>query len=249
MFARATTGECVPEFVKTARIQDLLAKGSHSRRPLLIRGESGVGKDTLARLIHNASTRGSQAFIKVSCAAQPAERHEAELFGEEKGTSPLAARRRPGSFEFANHGTLYLDEVGAIPNALVPKLLHVLRTGEISRAGNREVIRVDVQLVASTAQGATGRDGDLWPELARLDAVELWVPPLRQRPEEIPAFTSFFLERFNRRYQRQVELCADTIAALQAHPWPGNLRELAEAIHRLVLGPPTKSKADSHPLL
>ena len=239
MFAQGATGECVATVVRTARILDLVAIGQHAdpRVPLLIRGEPGVGKDILARLIHADSPRRDHAFVKVNCAAQPADHHEADLFGHEKGALPLAIRRRLGSFEFANAGTLYLDAVGAVPHALVPKLLHVLSTGEVSRAGGRETIRVDVRLIASTTHSAAAPgDDDLWQGLHGLNAVEICIPPLRQRPEEIPAFASFFLEQLNRRYRRDVKLCPDVIAEFQAHPWPGNIRELGEAVHRLVVG-------------
>ncbi len=244
MFAQGAPGECVPIVLRTARILDLVAIGQHAdpRVPLLISGEPGVGKDILARLIHADSPRRDHAFVKVNCAAQPADHAEADLFGHEKGSSPLATRRRLGSFEFANDGALYLDEVGAVPHALVPKLLHVLRTGKVSRAGGHETIRVDVRLIASTTRSAAARgDDDLWQELHRLNAVEICIPPLRQRPEEIPAFAAFFREQLSRRYRRDVQLCPDLIAALRAHPWPGNILELGEEIHRLVVGGGTAS--------
>lgn len=135
MLAQGTTGERMPTVLRTSRILDLVAIGHSAdpRVPLLIRGEPGVGKDILARLIHAESARRAHAFIKVNCAAQPADRHEADLFGHEKEASPLATRRRVGSLEFANNGTLYLDEIGALRRGLVPKLLQVLRAGEVSR--------------------------------------------------------------------------------------------------------------------
>jgi len=146
-------------------------------------------------------------------------------------------RRRLGSFEFANHGTIFLDEIGALPRALFPKLIHVLRTGELSRTGGRELIRVDVRAIGSTVEGIGARDrDDLWQELRRLYVVEISIPPLRQRREEIPAFASFFLERFNRRYRREAELCPEAMARFRAHSWPGNVRELEGAVHRLVVG-------------
>lgn len=239
MVPLAGTGECAPTVVRTAQILELVAIGCRAdpQAPILIRGEPGVGKDTLARLIHDASTRRSHAFVKVSCAARSADQSEADLFGHERGASPLALRRRAGSFEFANHGTLYLDEIGVVPPATIPKLLHTLRTGEVSRAGGREIIRVDVRLIASTVHGVTHRRSeDLWQKLHGLNAIEICIPPLRQRTEEIPAFASFFLERLNHRYRRDVRLCSDVIAAFQAHQWPGNIRELEEAVDRLVFG-------------
>lgn len=225
--------------LRTARILDLVARGQRADPgvPVLIRGEPGVGKDILARLTHAASARQPYSFIKVNCAIQPADRCEADLFGHEKGASPVAIRRRLGSFELANHGTIYLDEVGALPHALLPRLLHVLRTGEVWRSGGREIIRVDVRVIASTALGAeSGGCDDLWQELHRLNVVEIGIPPLRQRAEEIPLFASFFLEQLNRRYRRDAQLCSDVMATFRAHSWPGNIRELEEAVHRLVAG-------------
>jgi len=225
--------------LRTTRILDLVARGQRADPgvPLLIRGEPGVGKDTLARLIHAASARQPYSFIKVNCAGQSAERCEADLFGHEKGASPEAIRRRLGSFEFANHGTIYLDEIVALPHALLPRLVHGLRTGEVSRAGGREIIRVDVRVIASTAHDAEtgGRDG-LWQELHRLNVVEICIPPLRQRTEEIPLLATFFLDQFNRQYRRDVQLCPDVMATFKAHSWPGNICELEEAVHRLVAG-------------
>src|SRR5436309_1131715 len=222
--------------VGTAPILDILAAGQCADRsvPLLIRGERGVGKDVLARLIHATSPRQAYSFIKVNCAVQAIERCEADLFGREKGVSPLAIRRLLGSFEFANHGTVYLDEVGALPRALVPRLLHTLQTGEVSRTGGCEIIRVDVRVIASTVHGGESND-QLWQELKGPNGVEICIPPLRQRTEEIPVWASFFLERFNRRYRRDVLLCPDVITRFKTHAWPGNIREPEEAVHRLVV--------------
>jgi DNA-binding NtrC family response regulator len=204
---------------------------------LVIRGEPGVGKDTLARLIHAGSPRRHHAFIKVNCAKLPVDHQEADLFGQEAGASAPVCRRRLGSFEFAHGGTLYLDEVEHASCSLVRKVLHVVRTGEIARLGGREIIRVDVRLIVATTQsaGASG-DGDLWDELRRLGTVEIHVPPLRERPEELPLFAAYFLELFNRRYHRDLQLCPDVLAAFRAHAWPGNIRELEAAMHRLVAG-------------
>jgi len=230
--------EGIPNVLKTAQILDLVAIGQRAqpRVPLLVRGEPGAGKDTLARLIHAASPRHPYPFIKMNCAV-PSDRRQADLFGHEKGASPFALRRWLGSFEFANHGTLYLDEIGAVPRGLVPKLLYVLRTGEVSRAGGREVIRVDVRVIASTTQRAeTGRGDELWRELHRLKVVEISIPPLRQRKTEIPLLALFFLEQFNRRHRRDVQLRPEVMAALKARSWPGNIRELEEAVQQLVVG-------------
>ena len=235
-----TTGQRESAVVRTATVLDLeaAAEAVAPGAPLLICGEAGVGKDTLARLIHAGSTRRSYAFIKVTCSAPSNDHHETDLFGQEQGPSTAVTRRRPGSFEFANRGTLYLDEIEALPACLAPKLLGVLRTGEVSRSGGRGIVSVDARLLASTtfAYGMSTRVAeDLWHGLERLGAVELRIPPLRRRPQEIPIFASFFLERMNHRYHRQARLCPEVIAELQERAWPGNLRELEEAIRRLVL--------------
>jgi len=233
----ATTIDSAQTVLRTPPILDLLAAGQCADRsvPLLIRGERGVGKDVLARLIHATSPRQTYSFMKVNCAVEAVERCEAELFGCEKGASPLAIRRLPGSFEFANHGTVYLDEVGGLPRALVPRLLHALRTGEVSRTGGHEIIRVDVRVIASTVHGGESND-QLWQQLKGLHVVEICIPPLRQRTEDIPVWASFFLERFNRRYRRDMQLCPDVMARFKTHAWPGNIRELEEAVRRLVVG-------------
>jgi len=239
MSAEDATTQCVPAVLKTARILDLVALGQRTDpgAPFLIRGEPGVGKDVLARLIHAASERQRYSFIKVNCAVRSADRCEVDLFGHGKGASPRAIRRRLGSFEFANHGTIYLDEIEALPRTLVPRLLRVLRTGEVVSAVGREIVRVDVRVIASTVhEPETGDPDDLWQDLRRLNVVEVRIPPLRQRTEEIPDFASFFLEQFNRRYRRHVQLCPDVLAAFSAHSWPRNVRELEEAVHRLVVG-------------
>jgi len=238
---------CATTVLKTARLLQLVTIGQRvdPTVPLLIRGEPGVGKDSLARLIHAASGRQPYSFMKVNCAARPVDRCEADLFGHERGASPVATRRRLGSFEFANQGTIYLDEIGALPHTSVPRLVHVLRTGTLSRTGGREILRVDARVIASTVDGAEpGSSYDLWQELRALDVVEIFVPPLRQRREEIPVFASFFLEQFNRLCRRDVQLCPDVLATLKAHSWPGNIRELEGALRRLVIG-----GAMSHALL
>ena len=227
--------------VRTATVLDLeaTAQAAPPGVPVLISGEAGVGKDIFARLIHAGSTRRSHAFIKVTCSAPSNDHHQIDLFGQEQGVCAAVPRRRLGSFEVANRGTLYLDEIQTLPGCVVPKLLHVLRTGEVSRCGSQEIIRVDARFVASTtlAHGTSTRIGeDLRHGLECLGAVEIRIPPLRQRAQEIPAFASFFLERMNNRYRRHFGLCPEVLEELKARSWPGNLRELEEAIRRLVVG-------------
>lgn len=220
----------------TPTLLDLIAVGQHVDPgvPIVIHGEAGVGKKTLARLIHAASVRRPYDFIYVNCAASSVDQHAIDLFGCERRGSD---RRRLGSFELADRGTLYLDEIERVAQVLARKLLHVVQTGEVSRSGSQETMRVDVRLIASTMDGDPACvDCELCLGLKRHNAVEIRVPPLRQRTAEIRVLASLFLERLNRRYRRHAHLGADQMARLQRHSWPGNIRELEDAVRRLVLG-------------
>ena len=172
---------------------------------VLIRGESGVGKELVSRAIHQRSTRRNRPFVKVNCAALPAELLESELFGHERGAFTGAANTRIGKFEQADTGTLMLDEIGEMKPALQAKLLHVLQDGEFTKLGSNKRIQVDVRVVA-----ATNRDlekmmlsGEFREDLYyRLKVIELTVPPLRERPDEIPTLIDFFIARYARKYNR-----------------------------------------------
>ena len=205
---------------------------------VLIRGESGVGKDLVARAIHAASTRRDGPFVKVNCAAIPSELLESELFGHEKGAFTGAHRRKPGQFEYANTGTLFLDEIAELPLALQAKLLHVLQDFRFTRVGGNGVIDVDARVIAATnrdLEGAIDR-GEFREDLYyRLNVVEIHVPPLRERRQEIPLLVATFLARFNAQYGRQKALAPETLARLMEHPWSGNVRELENAIRRMVV--------------
>ena len=219
-------------------VQEIITQVADTNAAVLIRGESGVGKELVARAIHAASPRHARPFVKVNCAALPAELLESELFGHEKGAFTGAYRRKPGKFEFANKGTIFLDEIGELPLALQAKLLHVLQDHEFSRLGGRDLIRVDSRVIASTnrnleiALSAGQFREDLY---YRLNVVEIRVPPLRERREEIPILVSAFLEKFQRQYGREVKLPPDTIHCFTEYPWPGNVRELENVIKRLVV--------------
>jgi two-component system response regulator AtoC len=205
---------------------------------VLIRGESGVGKDLVARAIHRASVRRQQPFIKVNCAAIPQGLLESELFGHEKGAFTGAHRRKPGQFEYANNGTIYLDEIAELPLGLQAKLLHVLQDFRFSRVGGHGLLTVDTRVIAATnrnLEDAMAR-GEFREDLYyRLNVVEIRVPPLRERREEIPGLAAWFLAKFNAQYGRQKELKPDTIARLAQHTWSGNIRELENAIRRFVV--------------
>jgi two-component system response regulator AtoC len=205
---------------------------------VLIRGESGVGKDLIARVIHAASVRRDGPFVKVNSAALPSGLLESELFGHEKGAFTGAHRRKPGQFEYANKGTIYLDEIAELPLALQAKLLHVLQDFRFSRVGGHGSIRVDTRVIA-----ATNRDleqamtrGEFREDLYyRLNVVELRIPPLRERKEEIPLLAAHFLAEFNEQYGRKKELSLETMARLMEYSWWGNVRELENVIRRMVV--------------
>ncbi len=205
---------------------------------VLIRGESGVGKDLVARALHAASARRGGPFVKVNCAAIPPGLLESELFGHEKGAFTGAHRRKPGQFEYANHGTIYLDEIAELPLALQAKLLHVLQDLRFSRVGGHGSIEVDTRVVAATNRDldqAMAR-GEFREDLYyRLNVVEIRIPPLRERKEEIPLLATCFLSRFNEQYGRQKHLSPETMARLTEHSWSGNVRELENVIRRMVV--------------
>jgi two-component system, NtrC family, response regulator AtoC len=205
---------------------------------VLIRGESGVGKDLVARAIHAASSRRRGPFVKINCAAIPLGLLESEFFGHERGAFTGAHRRKHGQFEYANRGTIYLDELAELPLALQAKLLHVLQDFQFSRVGGHQLLEVDTRVVAATnrdLEEAMAR-GEFREDLYyRLNVVEIKVPPLRERREEIPALASRFLARFNSQYGRQKQLLPETLARLTEYSWLGNVRELESVIRRLVV--------------
>jgi len=218
-------------------LEKVMARLVDTQAIVLIRGESGTGKDRLARVIHTASRRHPHSFIKINCAAIPPERLALELFGHERGAFAGASRRKLGKLEFAHQGTLYLDEIGALPRALQPKLLKVLQDQACSRIGGQEVIRVDVQLIGATTQGLAvpaGPEG-VWEDAHSLKVVEIRIPPLRERKDEPSALAAHFLDQFNQRYQRTVELSPETLALFAEYSWPGNVRELQTLVRDLVL--------------
>src|SRR5262247_2179431 len=205
---------------------------------VLISGESGVGKDLVARAVHAASMRRNGPFIKVNCAAIPQGLLESEFFGHEKGAFTGAHRRKPGQFEYANKGTIYLDEIAELPLGLQAKLLHVLQDFRFSRVGGHGLIAADARVIAATNRDLEEamRRGEFREDLYyRLNVVEIRVPPLRERREEIPALASWFLAKFNAQYGRQKQLQPETIARLSDYSWSGNVRELENAIRRLVV--------------
>jgi two-component system, NtrC family, response regulator AtoC len=241
-FERALIDEAsvLEESASMRAIRAVIESIADTDAPVLIRGETGSGKDFAARAIHAGSARRQNPFVKVNCAALPAGLLESELFGHERGAFTGAHRRRLGLFECANHGTIYLDEVAELPSAFQAKLLHVLQDSRFDRVGGHGSIAVDTRVIAATNRNldvALAR-GEFREDLYyRLNVIELRIPPLRERREEIPSLAALFLARFNRQYGRQKQLSAATLARLSGHAWPGNVRELENAIRRMVLLP------------
>jgi len=219
-------------------IRSIIESIADTDTTVLIRGESGVGKDLIARAVHAASARGKGPFVKVNCAAIPQELLESELFGHEKGAFTGAHRRKPGQFEYANQGTIYLDEIGELPLSLQAKLLHVLQDFRFSRVGGHSTIEVDARVIAATNRRLEEAmaEGEFREDLYyRLNVVEIQVPPLRERREEIPALVAWFLDKFNAQYGRHKTLAPDTLARLSDHIWLGNVRELENVVRRMVV--------------
>ena len=219
-------------------IRSIIESIADTDTTVLIRGESGVGKDLIARAVHAASTRREGPFVKINCAAIPQGLLESELFGHEKGAFTGAHRRKPGQFEYANKGTIYLDEIAELPLALQAKLLHVLQDFQFSRVGGHGIIDVDTRVIAATNRNLEDamKRGEFREDLYyRLNVVEIRVPPLRERRDEIPMLAVWFLAKFNSQYGRQKQLLPETLARLREYPWSGNVRELENAIRRLVV--------------
>jgi len=224
---------------KMRAIAQVIEQVSDSDVTVLIRGESGVGKELVARAIHQRSTRRNRPFVKVNCAALPAELLESELFGHERGAFTGAATTRIGKFEQADGGTMMMDEIGEMKPALQAKLLHVLQDAEFTKLGSNKRVNVDVRVVA-----ATNRDlekmlmaGEFREDLYyRLKVIELTVPALQERPDEIPTLTDFFVARYSRKYNRPARPISDQLRQLfAAYEWPGNIRELENMIKRVVI--------------
>jgi len=219
-------------------VRDLVSKVAATSASVLLTGESGVGKEVVARAIHRASPRAGHPLLKVNCAALPGELLESELFGHERGAFTGAYREKPGKFEQAQKGTIMLDEIGEVPLRLQAKLLHILQDGEFARVGGERILQTDVRVLAATNRDLEGeiRAGRFREDLYyRLNVIAVHIPPLRERRDEIPALAAHFLAAANKQYGRSVEISPALMRQLVEHPWPGNIREMENAIKRLVV--------------
>jgi len=234
---------CIGELLGTSdqmrEVRELIDRVADTDVTVLIRGESGTGKELVARGVHDASPRRDRTFVKVNCAALPAELLESELFGFERGAFTGAIQHKPGKFEFANHGTMFLDEISEMSAPLQSKLLQVLQDGEFARLGGRQDVRVDVRVVAATNRDLEGAvaDGQFREDLFfRLNVVCITLPPLRQRRDEITPLTEFFLARYSEHYNKPpLALATDTLRLFAEYDWPGNVRELENLVKRMVI--------------
>ena len=206
---------------------------------VLIQGETGTGKELIARAIHNLSSRRERTFVKINCAAIPTGLLESELFGHERGAFTGAIAQKIGRFELADRGTLFLDEVGDIPLELQPKLLRVLQEQEFERLGGTRTTKINVRLVAATNRDLVQMvaDREFRSDLFyRLNVFPVQVPPLRQRREDIPVLVRYFAQKYARQMKRTVDsISAETMTALTNYHWPGNIRELENLIERAVI--------------
>ena len=221
------------------KLFDVIRRAAPSEGRVLVTGENGTGKELVARAIHAGSRRKDTPFVKLNCAAVPAELIESELFGHERGAFTGAVAARKGKFEQADGGTLFLDEVGDMPAAMQAKVLRVLQEGEFERVGGQQALRCDVRVVAATNKdlAAEVKAGRFREDLFyRLNVVPIHAPPLRERKEDVPELAIRFLaEACERNGRRPMKLAREALLALQSHEWPGNVRELRNLVERLAI--------------
>jgi two-component system nitrogen regulation response regulator NtrX len=237
--------EIIGESPKIIELRDEIAKAAASQGRVLIYGESGSGKELVARELHNAGNRKDNAFVEVNCAAIPQELIESELFGHEKGSFTGAFETKKGKFELANDGTLFLDEIGDMTLATQAKVLRIIETQEFQKVGGSKNIKVDVRIIAATNK-------DLEEEIQksqfredlyfRLNVIPLTVPPLRERKDDIFLLVDHFLQNFAHQYgQKKKKVSKATLRSLMEYDWPGNVRELKNTIERLVIMNPDET--------
>jgi two-component system response regulator AtoC len=224
---------------KMREICDIIEQVADTDITVLVRGDSGTGKEVVARTLFQLSGRRDQPFVKVNCAALPSELLESELFGFEKGAFTGAQKRKLGKFEYANHGTIFLDEISEMHPSLQAKLLQVLQDGEFSRLGSEVDVHVDTRIIAATNRNLEEAvaDGSFREDLYyRLNVVTVHLPPLRERKDSIPLMVDQFLQKNNEQYRKSVtQLSPDTMNIFMKYHWPGNVRELENMVRRMVV--------------
>jgi two-component system response regulator AtoC len=224
---------------KMIAVREIIEQVADTDITVLIRGESGTGKEVVARTLFQLSGRRDHPFVKVNCAALPSELLESELFGFEKGAFTGAQKRKLGKFEFANHGTIFLDEISEMHPSLQAKLLQVLQDGEFSRLGGEADVKVDTRIIAATNRNLEEavKDGSFREDLFyRLNVVTIQLPPLRDRKDAIPLLVDFFLQKYNEQYRKSLApLSSETLVTLASYHWPGNVRELENLVKRMVV--------------
>ena len=220
-------------------VKNVIEQVADSELTVLILGESGTGKEIVARMLHALSSRGQKPFTKVNCAAIPRELLEAELFGYEKGAFTGAVKNKPGRFEIASTGTIFLDEIGDMPLELQSKLLQVLEQNEFIRVGGLQTVRVDVRIVCATNKNVEEalQKGIIREDLFyRLNEITIQLPPLREKREDIPLLVDHFLQRYRILYERDfLGLSPEALKALKEYSWPGNVRQLENLIKQIVV--------------
>jgi len=251
--ARATTAQTggsggrtrhgVPEFVSASGLMDevwrVVARVAATDVPVMVRGESGVGKDVVARTIHARSPRAPRPFLKINCAALPASLLESELFGYQRGAFTGAMQDTKGKFELASGGSLFLDEIGEMPPEMQAKLLQVLQDGEYFRVGGTRPVAVDTRVIVATnrdLEAEIARGGFRSDLYYRLNVVSVRVPALRERPDDVPILVEHFLRRYAARYESGLDVLPDDVMErFVRYPWPGNVRELENLVRRVVV--------------
>ncbi len=219
-------------------VLELVHRVAPTSATVLLMGESGVGKELIAKAIHFLSPRAEKPFVAINCAAIPENLLEAELFGYEKGAFTGAYSSKKGKFELANGGTIFLDEIGDMPLSLQTKLLRVLQEKEVERIGATKPVKVDVRIIAATNRDLKKlvEEGKFREDLYyRLNVVPIYIPPLRERKEDIPVLVKHFLDQFSREYGKELEISGEVMEAFMEYDWPGNVRELRNVVERMVI--------------
>jgi len=224
---------------KMKEVREIIEQVADTDITVLVRGDSGTGKELVARALYQLSDRSNRPFVKVNCAALPSELLESELFGFEKGAFTGAQKRKLGKFEYANHGTIFLDEISEMAPGLQAKLLQVLQDGEFSRLGGESDVKVDTRIIAATNRNLEQavRSGEFREDLYyRLNVVTIYLPPLRDRIDALPLLVEHFLQMYNEQYRKNVkQLTPETMKVMLEYHWPGNVRELENMVKRMVV--------------